>query len=1192
MLLNLARKLYQTIIFLSFFTIVACGGTEEQDEGDPPPQANNPPVLSGNYLTSLKVDDIYDYTPVASDSDGDTLTFTIQNKPSWADFESDTGRLYGVAREQDVGEHTDIQISVGDGEAEDSLETFSIMVKRHNQAPTISGSFPSSINEGEMYDYSPIASDADGDTLSFDIQNKPNWASFESNTGRLFGNVARQNVGHYNNIQISVSDGHAITALDNFSIEVKQVNQAPVISGDFPTAVNEDETYDYTPVAADGDGDTLVFSIQNKPVWANFDTSTGRLFGAVSAQNIGQYVNIQISVSDGQVSTALNHFSIEVMDVNHIPTISGNFPTSINEDEIYNYTPTASDSDGDALIFSIQNKPNWATFETATGRLYGEVNPENVGVYNNIQISVSDGQMITSLNSFSIEVNSVNHAPAVFGDYPTSIDQDQNYDYTPSATDSDGDSLTFSIQNKPAWATFETATGQLSGTVSDSDVGLYSNIQVTVTDGLLSDTLEFSITVNAVNQPPQISSNYPASIDAGELYDFTPVSSDDDGDQLSFTVNNKPDWADFDESSGRIFGVTTDTDVGDYSDIQVTVSDGQESSTTESFVITVVAINHPPVIENQNLNVEVTAELTITLGGIEDSDGDLLSYQVVGTSNTQLGLQSNQIIYSNDVAETEEFTVIVSDGENITEATITVIVSAIDQVLYYISPTGNDNNNGLSASTPWLSFEHAFNSQNGGMSGGDELVLLSGEYSIANGTGILRDADDYGNSLDNSASIPSGLSRQLMTTIRAAVDGGAIILGSDNLKPISIGRSFRKDRFIKVSGIKFEGGGSMYNSEYVIFKNSGFHGSLSIGTNDHSNGNSNNLIEDVWVWAKNRRLLASNYKAHNNVWRRVVIRGEGCDNAGCESAPKADPSVGLTVYDSHDVSIQNVIIIDRLIRNDTPYGDFATAQHTEDPDYYLGRNEWLGNMSINSQDASMTFEADEVLTSGDLIWSIRNFVTVGSGKTGVNIGNLPYNYNEAGKPASIVENVSVLLSNVAQNISGVRVSSGQTTVNVKNSIAIGASRTGFNVLGSSVENSVAFNPDNSEGEFDTNNCIGECVALASDPLSDGSILYPLQVEDNSNVSMAIDEVAVGANITKRQGVDGAIFGDDNYNTLSEVQLWPWPNEARIKQEMCTDAGVIRGFCSTATQINSETTVTLTSYIWEFLGNQIPDSIYQ
>lgn len=89
-------------------------------------------------------------------------------------------------------------------------------------------------------------------------------------------------------------------------------NSAPSIAGDPWPGIRYDEAYIFEPVASDPDGDALTFSLDNKPSWANFDTSTGRLDGQPTLGDIGVYSNIKIKVSDGMNSTSLPTFSVTV----------------------------------------------------------------------------------------------------------------------------------------------------------------------------------------------------------------------------------------------------------------------------------------------------------------------------------------------------------------------------------------------------------------------------------------------------------------------------------------------------------------------------------------------------------------------------------------------------------------------------------------------------------------------------------------------------------------------------------------------------------------------------------------------------------------------------------------------------------------------------------------------------------------
>jgi hypothetical protein len=264
--------------------------------------------------------------------------------------------------------------------------------------------------------------------------------------------------------------------------------------------------------------------------------------------------------------------------------------TSATAGQNYTFTPTASDANGDRLTFSAANLPSWATFDTATGTVSGTA---AAGAFRDITISVSDGQATSTLPPFRIDVQAAsptNSPPTISGNPSTLATAGQSYSFRPTASDPDGDALTFSIAGRPSWATFSTTTGRLSGTPGAADVMTYSGIVISVSDGTISRSLAaFSIAVSTsvpTNTPPTIS-GAPLSIALqGRVYAFAPIATDADGDTLTFGVANKPSWASFDASSGQLSGTPT---VGNYSGIAITVSDGQSSATLGPFSIDVVA---------------------------------------------------------------------------------------------------------------------------------------------------------------------------------------------------------------------------------------------------------------------------------------------------------------------------------------------------------------------------------------------------------------------------------------------------------------------------------------------------------------------------------------------------------------------------------------------------------------------------
>jgi hypothetical protein len=104
--------------------------------------------------------------------------------------------------------------------------------------------------------------------------------------------------------------GYAGAGVDNSAL-----NQQPAISGSPPRSIREGEAYDFMPSASDPDGDTLEFKISRKPGWATFDRATGRLSGTPDSEDVGNYTNIQISVTDGKVSAELPNFDVSVNQI-------------------------------------------------------------------------------------------------------------------------------------------------------------------------------------------------------------------------------------------------------------------------------------------------------------------------------------------------------------------------------------------------------------------------------------------------------------------------------------------------------------------------------------------------------------------------------------------------------------------------------------------------------------------------------------------------------------------------------------------------------------------------------------------------------------------------------------------------------------------------------------------------------------
>jgi len=126
----------------------------------------------------------------------------------------------------------------------------------------------------------------------------------------------------------------------------------------------------------------------------------------------------------------------------------------------------------------------------------------------------------------------VNQPPTISGSPATSVTVGSSYSFTPAASDADGDALTFSVSNLPAWAGFNSGTGAMAGTPTDADAGTYSNIVISVSDGTDSASLApFSITVD---KPVQLGGSLgftatTASVTEGNVVSVTVTRSNSAG---------------------------------------------------------------------------------------------------------------------------------------------------------------------------------------------------------------------------------------------------------------------------------------------------------------------------------------------------------------------------------------------------------------------------------------------------------------------------------------------------------------------------------------------------------------------------------------------------------------------------------------------------------------------------------------
>ncbi len=286
--------------------------------------------------------------------------------------------------------------------------------------------------------------------------------------------------------------------------------------------------------------------------------------------------------------------SLSQPPVNQSPTISGTPNASVDEGQRYAFTPSASDPDGDSLSFSIANKPVWASFDSTSGTLSGTPDFEMSGSYSNIMISVSDGELSSTLPAFTLTVNDVQQAlvagPPTLVSVGVSGDSIQLAWVQENAIPEGG--YDTHIDGVDTNTLYRTTANSLS--ISGLDL---TQSHCFVVEARYTSTSEFypsnplcSDAQAPANQAPVISGTPATSVVVGESYQFQPVASDSDGDTLSYSVVNLPDWASFDSQSGTLSGTPDASDVGSYTNITIQVSDGQASAYLSPFDLRVEAV--------------------------------------------------------------------------------------------------------------------------------------------------------------------------------------------------------------------------------------------------------------------------------------------------------------------------------------------------------------------------------------------------------------------------------------------------------------------------------------------------------------------------------------------------------------------------------------------------------------------------
>ena len=647
---------------------------------------NDAPVITSTPLDSVFEDNLYSYTIAATDSDASTtLTYSAPTIPAWLSFNPVTRILNGTPTNSEIGNHS-VTLRVSDGIV-DVDQNFIITVVNTNDAPVFVTTPDTNTFEDQPYTYTFSANDVDpGASLTYSVPSKPTWLNYNAGTRTLSATPTNAEVGSYN-ILIRVTDG--IETVDqNYTLHVINVNDAPNITSSPNLTATEEVLYNYTLNANDDDGDSLSYNAAIIPSWLTFNTSTRLLSGTPMNSDVGAH-SVSLYVTDGTDSTYQN-FTLTVNNVNDAPTIVSVPDTTATEDITYSYILTATDIDGDSLIYTAPSIPSWLSFNNATRELSGIPDDIDVGSHN-VTLRVNDG-IVTVDQAFTLHVINVNDTPSVTSTPITVATEDVPYNYTMTVSDDDKDTLYYLVApTVPSWATFDINTGLLSGTPTNADVGTH-NVTLRVTDTAYVVDQNFVITVFNVNDAPTIDSTPDTLATEDILYSYNFLTSDVDvNDTLSYIVVTKPAWLSFDTTNQVLSGIPRNADVGTHA-VTLRVTDGEEQL-EQSFTVRVQNVNDAPVfISTPITNATENVGYSYTAIATDDDLGTTLIYSAPTipswlSFNTGTRVLSGTPLHA-DVGD-HSVTLRVTDGIVSTNQNFTVTVADVNNAPV-ITPIAND----------------------------------------------------------------------------------------------------------------------------------------------------------------------------------------------------------------------------------------------------------------------------------------------------------------------------------------------------------------------------------------------------------------------------------------------------------------------------------------------------------------------
>ncbi|MGQ9478352.1 MAG: Ig-like domain-containing protein, partial [Candidatus Bipolaricaulia bacterium] len=295
---------------------------------------------------------------------------------------------------------------------------------------------------------------------------------------------------------------------------------------------------------------------------------------------------------------------------------------STDEDTSLEMTLRGSDPDDDPLQYIIISGPTHGSLSGTAPNMTYTPDPNYYGA-DSFTYKVSDTVLESAVATVTITVNPVNDLPVLESIPDKDVNEGGGLSFILSATDIDGDPLSYSMISGPG--SMVGFTYEYSADWDTDHVNETYSVTIQVSDSYGgTDTRSFAITVHDVNRPPTAT---PESVVAAEdtPVGITLIESDPDGDPLTFSIVSEP-------TNGSLSGTppnvtyTPNPDYNGSDSFTFQVADGYGGTATATVSITVNPVNDPPVaVDDYAITEEDVSVMIAVLANDSDPDRDILT---------------------------------------------------------------------------------------------------------------------------------------------------------------------------------------------------------------------------------------------------------------------------------------------------------------------------------------------------------------------------------------------------------------------------------------------------------------------------------------------------------------------------------------------------------------------------------------